>query len=128
MMFTTDWSHYGLPRAPFVAGVTLSGVHDLDPLVLSTMNADLRLDPEEARRHSARNYAPTTDGPLIVAVGADETSEFVRQSHLIFDAWPTNRPRAMTAPLIIPDRHHFSVVLDHADPETELTRAVLSLF
>jgi arylformamidase len=128
MMFATDWSQYELPRTPFVAGVTLSGVHDLEPLVLSTMNADLRLDAEEARRVSPINFAPTTDAPLIVAVGADETSEFVRQSQLIFDAWPANRPRAMTTPLIIPDRHHFSVVLDHAEPQSELTRAMLRLF
>ena len=45
MMFATDWRPYGLARTPFTAGVTLSGVHDLEPLVLSTMNADLRLDP-----------------------------------------------------------------------------------
>jgi len=128
MMFATDWPHYGLPRAPFVAGVSLSGVHDLEPLVLSTMNADLRLDVDEARRVSPINYAPTSDLPLLVAVGADETSEFVRQSQSIFDAWPKNRPRGMTAPLIIPERHHFSVVLDHAEPDSELTRAVLGLF
>ena len=128
MMFATDWSVFGLAGPPFVSGVTLSGVHDLEPLVLSTMNADLRLDAEEARRVSPINYAPVTEAPLVVAVGADETTEFVRQSHLIFDAWPTNRPRGMMTPLIIPERHHFSVVLDHADPKTALTRAVLSLF
>jgi len=33
MLFATDWSADGLPRAPFAAGVTLSGVHDLEPLV-----------------------------------------------------------------------------------------------
>ena len=128
MLFCTDWSSFGLSRAPFVGGVTLSGVHDLEPLVLSTMNADLCLDAAEARHVSPIQHEPTTDVPLLVAVGRDETSEFARQSQLIFDAWPRNRPPGMTAPLDIPDRHHFSVVLDHADADSALTGAVLGLF
>ena len=128
MLFATDWSTYGLPRAPFAGGLSLSGVHDVEPLVLSTMNADLRLDAEEARRASPVNHPPKTDAPLVIAVGADETSEFLRQADLMFDAWPKNRPAGASAPLRIPGRHHFSVVLDHADPASELTRATLSLF
>jgi arylformamidase len=128
MLFCTDWRPFGLSRAPFDGGVTLSGVHDLEPLVLSTMNADLCLDAEEARRVSPVNYLPTTDVPLFVAVGADETSEFVRQSDLMFDAWAANRPAAMAAALRIPGRHHFSVVLDHAEPHSEVTRAVVDMF
>jgi arylformamidase len=128
MLFATDWRTHGLPRAPFAGGVTLSGVHDLEPLVLSTMNADLRLDRAEARRLSPVHYQAETDAPLVVACGADETSEFLRQSALIFDAWPGNRPRGANAPLFIPGRHHFNVVLDYADPGSELTRATSALF
>jgi arylformamidase len=128
MLFATDWQRYGLSRAPFAGGVSLSGVHDLEPLVLSTMNADLRLDAAEARRVSPVNCMPTTDVPLFVAVGANETSEFVRQSDLIFDAWPQNRPAGMTVALRIPGRHHFSAVLDHADPQSAVTRAVVGMF
>ena len=43
-MYATDWAAQGFAVAPFVGGVTLSGVHDLAPLVLFTHNADLRLD------------------------------------------------------------------------------------
>jgi arylformamidase len=128
MLFATDWKRDGLARTPFAGGVSLSGVHDLEPLVLSTMNADLRLDAAEARRVSPVNCMSTTDVPLFVAVGANETSEFVRQSDLMFDAWPRNRPTGMTAPLRIPGRHHFSAVLDHADPQSAVTRAVVGMF
>jgi arylformamidase len=128
MLFATDWSTYGLPHAPFAGGLSLSGVHDLEPLLLSTMNADLRLGAEEARRVSPINYPSKTDVPLLVAVGADETSEFIRQSQLLFDAWPRNRPPHMAAPMVVPERHHFSVVLDHANPQTTLTRGIVRLF
>ncbi|HSQ82310.1 MAG TPA: alpha/beta hydrolase [Casimicrobiaceae bacterium] len=127
MMFATDWQGQGLARSPFAAGVALSGVYDLEPLVVASMNADLHLDVEEARRMSPVHLAPQVDAPLLVAVGADETSEFIRQSQLIHDAWPGNRPTGANGPLLIRDRNHFSVALDFADPGTELTRATLAL-
>ncbi len=128
MMFATDWRAQGLPVPPFAAGVSLSGVHDLEPLVQASMNADLRLDVAEARRVSPVHHAPRSRAPLYVAAGADETAEFLRQSQLMFDAWPANRPPGMTAPRFIPNRNHFTVVLDFADPASELTRATLALF
>ena len=127
MMFATDWQAQGLARSPFAAGVALSGVFDLEPLVVASMNADLHLDVEEARRMSPVHLAPQVDAPLLVAVGADETSEFVRQSQLIHDAWPGNRPTGANGPLLIRDRNHFSVALDFAYPGTELTCATLAL-
>jgi arylformamidase len=128
MLFATDWRAHGLEAPPFVAGVTLSGVHDLEPLVLSTMNEDLRLDAGEARRMSPVHHAATSRAPLYVAVGADETSEFLRQSQLIHDAWPDNRPAGMTAPRFIPNRNPWTVVVDCGDPAGGLARATLALF
>jgi hypothetical protein len=63
----------------------------------------------------------------LVAVGGAETSEFLRQSQLLWDAWSDNcRPAA--GPLILAGKHHFSVVADYADSGSELTRATLALF
>ena len=127
MMFATDWDALGLARDPFVGGVTLSGVHDLKPLVLSSMNSDLRLTNAEAARVSPVNHASLTQAPLLIAVGGAETSEFLRQSQLLWDIWPDNcRPAA--GPLIVAGKHHFSVVVDYADPDSELALATLALF
>jgi arylformamidase len=127
MMFATDWDALGLARDPFVGGVTLSGVHDLKPLVLSSMNSDLRLTNAEAARISPVNQVSLSQAPLLIAVGGAETSEFLRQSQLMWDAWPDNaRPAA--GPLIIAGKHHFNIVVDYADPESELTQATLALF
>ena len=127
MMFATNWDALGLAQDPLVGGVTLSGVHDLKPLVLASMNADLRLTNAEAARVSPVNHASLTPAPLLVAVGGAETSEFIRQSQLLWDAWPDNR-RPAAGPLILAGKHHFSVVADYADPESELTQATLALF
>jgi arylformamidase len=127
MMFATDWEQLGLARAPFVGGVTLSGVHDLTPLLQFSFNADFKLDLAQARRMSPALLGSRSRAPLLSAVGATETSEFVRQTQLMWDAWPQNR-HPSGGPLVIPDRHHFSVVVDHADPASALTQATLALF
>jgi arylformamidase len=128
MMYATDWRARGLADMPFAGGVSLSGVHDLTPLVQFSHNVDLRLDEAEARRLSPINYRPRVEAPLVVAVGADETSEFVRQTRLLWDAWPQRRPAGAQAPMEIPGRHHYSVVLDYTDAGSALTQATLALF
>jgi arylformamidase len=127
MLFTTDWPALGLAGNPIAGGVSVSGVHDLAPMVLFSFNADFRLDEAEAARQSPVRLAPRSRAPLVLAVGADETSEFVRQTQILWDAWPANRPTGARAPILIPGRNHFSVIVDYADPASELTRTTLAL-
>ena len=128
MLLATDWNACGLARDPIAGAVSLSGVHDLAPMVLFSFNADFKLDADEAARLSPVNLAPRSRAPLLIAAGADETSEFLRQSRILWDRWPANRPAGMTGPLFVPARDHFSVVADYADPASELTRRTLALF
>ena len=98
MLLVTDWAAEGLGLAhdPILGAVSVSGVHDLAPMVHFSFNADFRLDDAEAARLSPVRLAPRSRAPLVLAVGADETSEFVRQTRILWDAWPANRPA--TAP------------------------------
>ena len=89
---------------------------------------DIRLDEAEARRLSPGRLQPLTDAPLLLAVGADETSEFLRQTDLMWDAWPGNHPAGRDTPMRIADRHHYSAVLDYTDPASALSQATLGLF
>jgi arylformamidase len=128
MLFTTDWAPLGFARQPFLGGVSLSGVHDLAPMVQYSFNADFRLDEREATRLSPAHLAPCCRAPLVLAVGAGETPEFVRQTQILWDAWPANRPAGESGPLLIRERNHFNVVVDFSDPGSELTRGTLALF
>ena len=128
MMFTIEWQKHGFDPVPFSGGVSLSGVHDLAPLVQFSHNVDFRLDDAEARRMSPAAVQPTTRAPLLLAVGADETSEFVRQTDLMWDAWPRNHPPGVAAPMHVAGRNHYNVVLDYVDPASALARETLALF
>jgi len=65
--------------------------------------------------------------PFVIACGTDETTEFVRQAQILWDAWSEVR-RPVDGPLFIPGRDHFTVQLDHADAHSDLTLATLALF
>ena len=120
MLYATDWARDGVPPQTICGGLSISGVFDLEPLLLASMNADLRLDRATARAMSPVLLAAQVTAPLLLAVGAAETSEFVRQSALLWNAWPDCRPTATVGPLCIPDRHHFSVISDLGNARSEL--------
>jgi arylformamidase len=128
MMYLTDWSALDGPADLIKASVSISGLFDLEPLQQFSGNADFRLDAAQIERLSPVRFAPRRGAPLLLAVGGDESSEFKRQSQLLFDAWPQTRPQGMRAPLAISGAHHLSVVERFADPRSELFRATQTLF
>ena len=127
MMVATDWSAHGFDRSPITGAVSLSGLHDLSPLLQFSYNVDLKLDANEAAQLSPVNYPPLAGVPTLIACGADETSEFLRQSQLLWDAWPDVR-RPTQGPLFPVGKHHFNVVMDYGDSASAITRATLALF
>ena len=127
MLVATDWTAYGLPTETITGGVALSGVFDLEPLVQVSFNADLKLDAASARALSPIHLRPYAPAPLLLAAGANETSEFIRQSWLLWEQWPECRPRGRHAPLFVPERHHFSVLSDLGDPESALAREMAAM-
>ena len=107
-----------------VEGVlSISGVHDLVPLLATSMNRALGLDPDEARARSPARSVPRPGTRAIAWVGADERPEFVRQNALLGEAW-----RARGAHVTVhvePGRHHFDVIEDLERDESAMLGAWL---
>ena len=81
--------------------VSISGVHDLRPLMHTTMNETLRIDAAEASTESPALLQPRAGADITFWVGADERPEFLRQTALMDAAWtaPTTlRLAAITSP------------------------------
>lgn len=110
-------------RSRIVTTVSISGVHDLRPLLRTKLNNGLRLDPEEAHRESPVLLAPIEGAKICCWVGAGERAEFIRQNALLANVWTGLGAKTMTVEE--PDRHHFNVVDGLADPEHPLTRTLL---
>lgn len=126
-MLATDWRALdpALPDHAVEAAYAISGLFDLQPLVATTMNEALRLDPVEARRVSPLFWPPPAGTRLDAVVGADESSEFIRQSRIIAERW--GAAGVETRHEAIPGADHFTVVAPLAEPESTMTRRVAEL-
>jgi arylformamidase len=104
--------------------VSISGVHDLRPIIGTKMNDKQRIDIAEAYLESPALLEPMVRTRLVCWVGASERSEFLRQNALLANIW--KGLGAETACVEEPDRHHFNVLDGLADPHHPLTEALLS--
>jgi arylformamidase len=121
-MVATDWPGLdATARADLVpAGYAISGVFDLTPLMQVSQNQDLRLDPDSARKCSPAQWAAPLGRVLDAVVGADESSEFLRQSRLITDVW--GKAGVATRIEEIAGANHFTVL----DPLTDKDSAMVA--
>jgi arylformamidase len=126
-MAATDWvSHY--PKAPadlVAAGYAISGIYDLTPLIKTSANEDLRLDPDEARSLSPLFWPLPPGRAFDTAVGALESSEFKRQSRALADAW--RQGDAQTRYHEIGGVNHFTIVEALADPQSAMVARIVEL-
>jgi acetyl esterase/lipase len=107
-----------------VSTVSISGLHDLRPLMNIAINADLKIDREEAMAESPALLEPMAAARLACWVGAGERAEFIRQNALLANIW--TGLCAWTSVVEEPDRHHFNVLDGLADPDHALTRTLLT--
>ncbi|MEH2625339.1 arylformamidase [Bradyrhizobium sp. AZCC 1719] len=111
-------------RARIGHTVSISGVHDLRPLMKAAMNTDLRIDEAEALVESPALLEPMPNARVTCWVGSAERPEFVRQNALLANIW--TGLGAKTCVIEEPGRHHFDVIDGLADPCHQLTRTLLS--
>jgi arylformamidase len=114
-----------MERSGVAGALALSGLYDLEPIRLNYLNEKLGLDEASARRHSPILHLPVAMPPLLVAVGAAELPELVRQSSeyasaLTARGFPVEY-RAMAG------HDHFTILDELARPEGALCRALLAL-
>ncbi|TKB18487.1 MAG: alpha/beta hydrolase [Mesorhizobium sp.] len=102
--------------------VSISGVHDLRPIMFTEMNVTLAIDEQEASAESPALLRPMNGTRITCWAGGGERSEFLRQSALLANIW--TGLGAATNSVVEPDRHHFNVVDGLADPDHPLTRTL----
>jgi len=124
MMLSTNWSQRGAGDLNLAGGIAISGMFDLLPLIETSINDDIKLDREAALRNSPIKFLPENCPPLITAVGADETDEFLRQSREYAKAWQDKGGQVQFMP--ISGFHHFDVVLEMGRIGSELNDAMIT--
>ncbi len=121
---STDWSGQAVAD-PVKGACSISGVYELEPVRQSYHQDILNLDAATVRTMSPARTVPARAGPLILAVGGDETEEFLRQQEDLAAAW---RARGLSVTVVdLPGRHHFSAIDALGEPGHPLFGAVQAM-
>ncbi|MHC2579280.1 arylformamidase [Bradyrhizobium diazoefficiens] len=109
-----------------IAGtLSISGLHDLRPLLKTKMNETLRMTMEEATLESAALHLPRGHSPVTAWVGGGERPEFIRQSDLLANVWTGFD--VPTRLVVEPALNHFTVIDGLKDPSSQITARLIGL-
>ena len=111
MLLSTDWEkNYGLPPNLIKGFLPVSGLFDLKPFPFSWLQPKLLLTSEQVLRNSPVFLKPVYTPHVMVAVGADESHEFQRQSknYTIF----LQKHGVPAEYLSMPGKNHFNIIHD----------------
>jgi len=124
-LVATDWTAHGLPEDFVVAGLGVSGIYDLRPLLPTEVNGTLGLDEPQARAASPLTWPVPEGRRFITFVGAEESREFRRQSETLAAVWTGGG--APTSYAELPGVNHFTMVEQLAAPGSGVTDSLVEL-
>jgi arylformamidase len=120
LLMTTLWGAVkrGLPADLIHSALSISGLFELDSIRQTPFLADdLRLDSKSACALSPAWMAAPKKGHLTALVGGLESSEFIRQTHLIASAWGQSVVPVCES---LPGLNHFSILESLLDTQGAL--------
>jgi arylformamidase len=119
-LLATDWQSLdaSLPKELVIAAYAISGLFDIVPLVETSINKALQLDPVTAKAASPLFWKPPTHGSLDAVVGGEESAEYFRQSRTMTETWgAAGLPTRYGA---IEGANHFTAIAPLADPASPM--------
>ncbi|MES2048567.1 MAG: alpha/beta hydrolase [Pseudomonadota bacterium] len=126
MMMAASWPTYDeeLPLDLIKAGVLLSGVYDLEPILQADfVNIDLQLTPPRIEPLSPALMPRAQKIPFITSVGGKESDEFKYQTQTMAKAWTLNHQQHID----VPECNHLTICDALADTESALFKATIAL-
>jgi arylformamidase len=124
-LVATDWSAHGLPEDFVAAGLGVSGIYDLRPLLPTEVNGTLALDEPAARAVSPITWPVPEGRRFVTFVGAEESSEFRRQSRTLAETWA--KAGVATRYAETPGGNHFTMADQLAAPGSAATGSLVEL-
>ena len=123
MLLSTKWEkEYGLAADIIKGMLPISGLFDLGPFQFSWLQPKLQLSPELVLLNSPLLLKPASAPPVLLAVGADESREFHRQSQ---DYCAFLQKQGVPAKYIsIQRKNHFDIIHDFLGDGGSLCRQI----
>jgi arylformamidase len=127
LLLTSVWPLIAadLPDGLVRSALSISGVHDLEPLMYTPyLQESLHLTEQQVLHCSPARLLEPPAGVLHCAVGGDESPEFLRQNRLMHEAWGSHTvPRCQ----VLEGLNHFSILDTLAQPGKDLHHMALNL-
>ena len=126
MMLACVWPALAKDLPPDLVknALSISGLHDLAPIMHTPYLKNLNLTPQQVRQASPALLPAPLHGELATVAGGDESGEFHRQARLIQDAWGK---KAVPLCELLPGLNHFTVLEALVQPEHRLHRIAMEL-
>ena len=124
MMLAHDWAADGLPKDLIKGAALLTGVYDPEPVLGISINEVVGLTPDMIQTVSPRQNLPLRDLPLLVPVGGNETTEWIKQSRSYVDLCLSKGINAEY--LEVPGADHFDMTGAMGDPDGPVLPAILA--
>ena len=125
MALAHDWEAEGLPADIIKGAAPITGVMDCEPVLDITVNEEVRLEPEAARRLSPLRHPPRRALPLLIAVGGAEPRLWIGMSE---DYAALCRAHGIECEYMeMPGQDHFDISRAVGDPESPLAHAMLRM-
>lgn len=125
MLALTDWENdYGLPPNVMKGGCPFSGLYDLTPLRYTWLQPKIQLSAEHILKSSPIFNVRSNCPPLLISWGADETSEFWRQSEAFYELYQKAGNQAESYPVEGCD--HYSILSTWRWPESPQLARILN--
>jgi arylformamidase len=111
-------------RTPFKGAMLLSGIFDLNPLMTTSHNQQLKIDEEEARLCSPAMRHSLLRDNLLVGCGVGESTEFNRQSNLLVE---TMRQDGANVAQYHAEGNHLDIIDELSKQDSGLFQAALKM-
>lgn len=119
----TDWSKYGVPATVLKGGLSVSGMYELDPVMLSARSSYVKISAEEKAALSAQRHLDRISCPVTLAYGSGESPEFKRQSRDMAAAMKAKgKPSAL---IEVNGVNHFEIIETLGKPDGALGKEAL---
>jgi arylformamidase len=121
-ILATDWRQRGMDPAFIKGAVLISGIFDPTPAMRTSVNAELNLTEEIARRHNVEERAPVVACPVSIMAGGLEPWQWIDQSFRY--SHHLRRHGRDPDVHVLPGLNHFDIITQYLDRDAPIMRAV----
>lgn len=124
VLLTLDWTAHNLPAGVIKAAILVSGIYDMEPVMLSARRTYIVLEDGEAERLSPIRHTGLIGCPVTLLHGSGESVDFTRQT-LAFDAALASAG-VQVRTVLIPNVNHYEINEGFAMSDSPVFQALLS--